>query len=191
MNTIRIFICGLLLASSFNATAQNIELDKKTSKFIIKGTSSLHDWEMVSETCQGSIALNNVGTESLDIKNINIAVEVETLKSGKNIMDKKCYRALKHDEFPVIKYHFKNITSIERKNDNLYSAKLNGTLSIAGITKPTLILVDIILKDNIIVNIKGKKELKMSDFNVVPPTALLGTLKTGNDITIEFNLNYI
>lgn len=191
MKIIRIFICGLLLASSFNATAQNIELDKKTSKFIIKGTSSLHDWEMVSETIKGSISLNSMAGDILNIKSIEISVRVETLESGKRVMDKKCYRALKYDEFPVIKYHFKNIVSIERKNDNLYSAKLNGTLSIAGITKPTLILVDIILKDNIIVNIKGKKDLKMSDFNVVPPTALLGTLKTGNEITIEFNLNYI
>ena len=45
------------------------------------------------------------------------------------------------------------------------------------------------LKDQII-NIKGEKTLKMSDFDVKPPTALLGTLKTGNDITIKFNLNY-
>ncbi|MNL78729.1 hypothetical protein D3C87_2051920 [compost metagenome] len=38
--------------------------------------------------------------------------------------------------------------------------------------------------------IKGKKEIKMSDYGVKPPTILLEFLKTGDDIIIEFELNY-
>jgi len=29
----------------------------------------------------------------------------------------------------------------------------------------------------------------MKDFNVVPPSFMLGTIKTGNDITLKFDLN--
>ena len=33
-------------------------------------------------------------------------------------------------------------------------------------------------------------EVSLTDFNVEPPTALLGTIETGNEITIDFNIFY-
>jgi hypothetical protein len=38
--------------------------------------------------------------------------------------------------------------------------------------------------------VTGVKKMKMTDYNVKPPTALLGTIKTGNDITISYNLKF-
>jgi hypothetical protein len=40
------------------------------------------------------------------------------------------------------------------------------------------------------VSINGSKELKMSEFNIKPPTAMLGTLKTGDQVTVAFQLNF-
>ena len=159
------------------------------SYFKIKGTSSLHDWEMISNSFSSNIIINKTSNGNLAIRDININVGVKTLISGKKVMDKKCYKALLYKEHPHINYQFKSIKEIKLKVDNTYTATLSGALTIAGKTKLAEILVEIILKDDNI-NIKGKKALKMSDFDVKPPTALLGTIKTGNDITIEFNLNY-
>ena len=36
----------------------------------------------------------------------------------------------------------------------------------------------------------GIKNIKMTDFDVVPPEALLGSIKTGNQITIEFQVSF-
>ena len=177
---------------TFNKISSKYELplDTINSTFIIKGTSSLHDWEMISKNFDGIIIINKANDESLIIEDININVGVKTLTSGTKLMDKKCYKALLYKEHPNINYHFKSIKEIKLKTDNTYTATLSGVLTIAGKTKLAEILVEIILKDGNI-NIKGEKALKMSDFDVKPPTALLGTIKTGNDITIEFNLNYI
>ena len=178
--------------STFDKISSKYELtlDTINSTFIIKGTSSLHDWEMISKTFDGTIIINKTNDENLDIKDININVGVKTLISGNKIMDKKCYKALRFEEHPYINYQFKSIKEIKLKTDNTYSALLNGTLTIAGKTNLTEILVEIVLKDDKI-SVKGEKAFKMSDFDVKPPTALLGTIKTGNEITIEFNLNYI
>ncbi len=32
------------------------------------------------------------------------------------------------------------------------------------------------------------KKLKMTDFNMKPPTAVLGTIKVGDEITLNFNM---
>lgn len=177
------------LLTESNALSE-LNIDNATSSFVIEGTSSLHDWEMISDTFTGSIKMGKNKNAALDIKEINVKVGVETLKSGKKVMDKKSYDALKGDEYPSIKYQFKGIKDIKPTTANTYTATLNGTLSIAGVTKSVEILAEIHVKGSKI-HIEGEKALKMSDFDVTPPKALLGTLKTGNDITIVFNLNYI
>ena len=175
----------------FNEVETNYELTliELNSYFKIKGTSSLHDWEMISNSFSSNIFINKTSNGNLAIRDININVGVKTLKSGKKVMDKKCYKALLNKKYPYINYKFKSIKEIKPKGDNTFTANLIGILTIAGKSKTTEILVEIVLEDRI-VNIIGEKALKMSDFDVIPPTALLGTLKTGNDITIEFNLNY-
>ncbi|NNM10248.1 MAG: YceI family protein [Flavobacteriaceae bacterium] len=168
---------------------KSLACDPLTSSFVIQGTSSLHDWEMISNACNGKLEYND-GDNSINLEHINIKVGVTTLKSGKRIMDKKCYNALKHENYPNIIYRFKKINSISKNGNSKFKASLNGSLDIAGVVKPVNIDVDIELKDGIL-NIKGSKPMKMTDYDVEPPTALLGTLKTGNDITIVFNLNFI
>ena len=37
-------------------------------------------------------------------------------------------------------------------------------------------------------SIVGEKSIKMTSYGVEPPTALLGTIKTGDDLTIKFNI---
>lgn len=175
-------------ASTEGSVLQAYPLNSAKSKFVIKGTSSLHDWEMISENCSGSIKMDP-SSETLSIADIQVTVEVKSLKSGKKLMDKKTYDALKEDKFPTITYKYEKIGALKVTGTNEYSVTLNGTLTIAGKSKKVPIDV-IITKKNNSISIKGEKPLKMTDFGVVPPTALLGTIKTGDDITIDFNLNY-
>ena len=104
-------------------------------------------------------------------------------------MDKKCYDALKSDKFPNISYELKSVNDMKSTGSGTYSAVFNGNLTIAGNTKNVPINVTINATTGSI-TIKGRKAIKMTDFGVEPPTALLGTIKTGDDITIDFNLNY-
>ena len=174
--------------SSVAPSLQAYSLNSANSKFIIKGTSSLHDWEMISENCSGSIRMDP-NAETLMISDIQVKLQVKSLKSGKKLMDSKTYDALKEDKFPTITYKYEKIGALKETAPNTYSVTLNGTLTIAGKSKN--VPIDVIIKQtNNSINIKGEKPLKMTDFGVEPPTALLGTIKTGDDITIDFNLNY-
>jgi hypothetical protein len=38
--------------------------------------------------------------------------------------------------------------------------------------------------------VTGVKKMKMADFNVAPPKALMGTINTGNDISISYNMKF-
>lgn len=43
------------------------------------------------------------------------------------------------------------------------------------------------IENRIIIN--GSKNLLMSDYGMDPPTAMAGALKTGDEVTINFNIN--
>jgi polyisoprenoid-binding protein YceI len=64
-----------------------------------------------------------------------------------------------------------------------------GNLTIAGNQKSISFPVTATVTANGIV-FKGTTSFKMTSFGVTPPKALLGTIKTGDEITIEFNASF-
>jgi polyisoprenoid-binding protein YceI len=66
--------------------------------------------------------------------------------------------------------------------------KLYGKLTVAGKEKTIDLEVAVQKMENKIVGVHGKKTLLMTDYGIEPPTFMLGILKTGNEVSIEFNL---
>jgi len=66
-----------------------------------------------------------------------------------------------------------------------------GKLTIAGTVKHTdLVATAKYNPADKSLTITGIKKMKMTDYNVDPPKALMGTIKTGNEIAISFNLKF-
>ncbi len=172
--------------SLFNKV-NNEQLNLIESTLMIKGTSTLHDWISIAEKSKAFIVLNDKETQ---IEKLNLVVAVASIKNnkGSSMMDKLTREALKESKFPKITYEFINATIIDNQNDIL-KLKLKGDLTIAGKTKQVLI-VALINKMGSNVTLKGSHKLLMTDFGIDPPTALFGTIKTGDEITIEFSIKF-
>ena len=65
-----------------------------------------------------------------------------------------------------------------------------GDLTIAGITK--IISFNLVYDQPNIGDIifTGSKDLKMTDFQIIPPEVFMGSIKTGDEITIEFQVSF-
>ncbi|HKJ44079.1 MAG TPA: YceI family protein, partial [Sunxiuqinia sp.] len=93
----------LFVALSNLAIAQvSYKIDSKKSKMEIKGTSTIHDWEMNVESVKGAITLQEDNNLS-KLSNGNLEVDVKSIKSDHSLMNKKTYNALKEDDYPQIK----------------------------------------------------------------------------------------
>ncbi|HMU70708.1 MAG TPA: YceI family protein, partial [Chitinophagales bacterium] len=79
---------------------------------------------------------------------------------------------------------------LEKKSGNGWAVKVNGDLTIAGFTKNIDISGMVYVKENGKLYIDVSRALKMTDFKIDPPTALMGTMQVADDITIRFKLNY-
>lgn len=164
---------------------EKIPIQKPTKlqgKVFINGTSSLHDWESISTKVIANVTYNPI--EFTQIETLEVSITTSSIKSGKKLMDKLTYKALKNEEHPTIKFSFIKSELPKIDKDCIY---LSGDLFIAGVTKKINVIAEISEKPNKHI-LHGSHELLMTDYGIQPPEALMGTIKTGNKITITFDL---
>jgi hypothetical protein len=76
------------------------------------------------------------------------------------------------------------------KRGDGYDVNTVGSLSIAGTTLKTDLYVLGKVASNGTITFTGSKKIKMTDFKINPPTALMGTLTTGNEVEIVFQVTF-
>ncbi|MEB2778984.1 YceI family protein [Algoriphagus sp. C2-6-M1] len=156
-----------------------------TQQFTVAGTSTIHDWEMVAkEGIRGSTQLNIENGKLSKITSLTIELPVKSLKSGKGSMDKNAFEALKAEKNPVIKFELMEFTGVTGTKVNA-----KGKLTIAGNSQIIPLEVSYSLSGNAI-SFKGSHAILFSDFKVDAPTAVFGTIKTGDELTLAFEASF-
>ena len=97
-------------------------------------------------------------------------------------MDKNAYSALKTDENKQITFQLTS-GKIEGK-----TIRCVGSLTIAGTTKQIDVDATYTILSDGSIQCKGSKKLAMRDYNVEPPSFMFGTVTTGNEITVSFDV---
>jgi polyisoprenoid-binding protein YceI len=178
----------MTLLFAITATAQNVyKLNAKNSSLTVTGTSSLDDWELKATGLGAETGLKLKGSVVSEIEYVKFTSPVKGLKSDKNNMRRKARKALKRRKFPQIKFTMKGDEphTVSGKN-----ADITGMLTVAGKTKEIIAPVDFTVSSDRQFTVSGKVRLKMSDFGIDPPTAFFGTLKTGDEVEVKYNLEF-
>ncbi len=165
---------------------------KYTSKdqvvMILTGTSTLHDWDMksMSGTCDATFAMDNNGGLS-SLQSMKFSTPVTSLKSGKGGMDKNAYKALNADAHPNISATLKS-ANIKMVSEKTYTIESVILLTVAGKTLETDLITTAVINADNTISVTGQKEISMQDYDVDPPSFMLGVVKTGNDVLLNFNI---
>lgn len=147
----------------------------------LHGTSNLHSWDEKVEKVSGDARISWNNDLSFDLNGANIIMEAHSIKSEEgSIMNNNTYRALKADAHPEISFQLTYpLKSVQTKPGGSVLAK--GSLTIAGVTRFIDMPVNVFMREKGKLAFEGAYTLKMTDYGIEPPTALFGTLKTGND----------
>jgi len=166
---------------------QQLTVNESNTKLSIDGTSTVHDWTIVAEKFDGQADVKIENNALQNINSLSFNVPVKSLKSGKSPMDDNTYEALKADDHPVIKYQFRSMDNVS-VDGNITTMSTKGALTIGGVTKIVNMNVKADASNGIAFS--GDITFKMSVFEIDPPTAVFGTIKTGDEVTIKFNAQY-
>ena len=156
----------------------------------VSGKSNTHDWTMSSSTMESRGEFNFDGQDNLStLSAFSFNVDAKSLKSGKNTMDNRTYKSMKADKYPTINYKL-NSAVITKVRKNKYLVKSKGDLTIAGSTQAIMMDLDVVVNADNSISCAGSENLKLTDYNIQPPSFMLGAMKVKNDLNIQFNLLY-
>jgi hypothetical protein len=177
----------LLLTGFYSVQAQSDYLVRSVTGSV-SGTSTLHSWKSSITKVQVKGALKKTGNTLTSVKNVVVKIPVTGIISteGKS-MDKKTYQAFKSDKNPFILYTF-NTAQVQVNAAHEITIEASGSMTMAGTTLPEDLTATGKVLDNGDLEFSISKKLKMTSFNMKPPTALLGTIKSGDEITLNFDL---
>jgi polyisoprenoid-binding protein YceI len=184
--TILFIIPFLILVFSFKILPTKIVF--KTITASVSGSSSLHPWksEISRLDATGSFQIKDNIIKS--VKDVRIFILVKNIKSKEGkVMDNKTWEAFKYEKYPNIVCTF-SLAAVKIASDKAVLINIPGKLTMAGVSRSIDLAATGIMLSNGDLELHVSKKLKMTDYGMIPPKAVLGTIKVGDEVTIEFNM---
>lgn len=154
-------ICSLFLLSGL-VYAENIE---------IHGTSTLHDWKMVSN--ETNTVFENDGSK---ITKLNVSVQIKTLKSGDSGLDEKAYDTLKIDR--------NNVITFKLLEADTAAGTIKGVFKVLDKERTEILKPEVLTLDRVAGNFK----VKMTEFGLEVPSVMFGAIRSGDEVTVKYDI---
>lgn len=194
---IGLFVVGLLAVGlpTEAASATHYVQDDAGSRVVVEGTSTLHGWR-AEGTLEGSLVLADGdlsllwSTSGTDVREVaatgRVDILVTSLTSGNDRLDKKMYRALQAGMHATISYRLTAAQIAGVPDSDHLTVETTGVLTVAGVERPISLVVALerLLDDRI--QVTGQTTLRMTDFNIKPPKAMLGMIRADDEVQVNW-----
>jgi polyisoprenoid-binding protein YceI len=167
------------------------QASSKSATMTLYGTSTLHDWTMTATVFTADAQFTLSPDNQLTALNaLTVTLPVHNLKSEHDGMNDNAYDALKADQNKNITFQLKSAT-ITASGGNKYQIAALGSLSIAGVSKAVTLNTSAVVNADGSISCAGTVPLKLSEFNIERPSFLLGTMKVGDALTLNYTLIFV
>lgn len=164
------------------------------SRMWIEGGSSLHDWscevpelDLEAELTE-TVEADADGGAPAEVSGF-VTVPVKAIRCDKEQMDGNLRKALKAKEHANIEFRtVRPATLPEVRGTEPVSVVLEGELEVAGTARPVQVEAEVTREEDGSLRVRGNRALLMTDFGIKPPTAMLGLLKTHDEMRVRFDL---
>lgn len=179
---------ALVLLAAWRPVAQPLAI-KEGSRLWFTGTSTVRDWECKAPRIDGAIdAEANAPAAVLNgqkaVRTVQLTFPVAQLDCENRTMNGHMMKALNSERHQTIVFA---LTGYELTKATAVNGTLTGTLALNGQTRPINVLVTLASAEGAL-RVTGRYDLKMTDWGVVPPRLMMGTMRVGETIVVHFDL---
>jgi len=125
-----------------------------------------------------------------------LSVPVMSLHGDSQGMDRDMYSALKAPQYPSIQYRLEKAQDAQVRQDPTtgkpaFLLRVTGALTVAGVqrTLATELTIERDASQHYLVH--AQIPIRMTDFGVTPPTALLGLIRARDSLSVIFDLDFV
>lgn len=184
----------LLVATA--ATASPIPPDVMTlqpqSRLWIEGTSTTKSFSCTAGTLDVNVEAAGPGAASAvargekAVTTVTLAVPSARLDCNNGTMNNHMYKALKIEQHPTIQFA---LASYELSGDDQgMLATMKGSLTLGGVTKSIEMKARTVEDQAGMLRVTGSHSLRMTEYGIKPPSLMLGTMKVGDQVKVNFDL---
>ena len=181
-----VLMLGLFIG---NVNSQVVYTPEPDSRLWIEGRSNVNQFECRADSYSGDATIYDEGNVNEQTE-MNLEIEVAGFDCGRDRMNRDFRNALKASSVPKIIFRFGEVLNMQplADDDNTIRFNVMGYLTVAGVTQQiTFDMLGYFLSDERIRAV-GSKQIKMTDYEVEPPSAMLGLVKAENELTVHFDL---
>jgi len=117
-----------------------------------------------------------------------LRVQTQLFDCGNKVMNQDMYNALKSKSFPHMVIELDAVERLPEPGPAWTDLNVWTRITIAGETRSVWLPAQVRKPGPNRWHIRARKPLRMTDFRITPPTALMGMIKTSDEITIELDL---
>ncbi len=181
-------VAALLALSAWRPLLDSLTL-KAGSRLWFDGTSTVRDWSCKAPQIDAAIDAESGATAAVlaghkAVKTVTLTFPVAQLDCENRTMNGHMMKALNSDRHQTIRF---SLTGYELATATAVTGSLQGTLLLNGQTRPITVPVTFASADGAL-RVTGSYPLKMTDWGVEPPKLMMGALKVGETVTVQFDL---
>lgn len=201
-STLRVvpILAALSLVATLVHAATGVVL-RPESKLWLEGKSTVHEFSSKATRLVATFdhdpaqlpddATNGDAVERLirakGIRAMDVVVPVADLHSGKTGLDRNMQKALLASQHPEIRFHLASYELGEDTPAGTMKIDAKGAVTVAGVQRDIRMAVTAV-REGDAVRVRGSAPLLMSQFGIKPPTMMMGTLRTSDEVVIHFDL---
>lgn len=176
-------LMSMLVSASMFVSAQNLTI--KSSEVSVNGDTNVsHKFSIKVTEVNGKMTLANNRPQTLTVE-----IPVRSLSSDEKLMEKKTHEAFNEPKNPKISFKMTELNSILKTGDKI-AISVTGDLTMNGATKKVTLKADGKDLKPGSYSIQGSLPIKMSDYGMKAPTAMLGTMKTKDLVTVDYKVTF-
>ncbi len=182
----RILLLPLVLLAFGTAQAQPFTF-ASGGMVKIEGTSNVHGWSCDVPQYAGSVAGEASGDALGTLSQATFTASVAGIECKNGTMNGKLREALKAEQHSTIRFALTE-ARITPAEGSKFAVAATGRLTIAGTTRTVQMNVDGEALGGGRYRFTGTVPITMSQYGIKPPTAMMGAMRTGDAVTVTFNL---
>jgi polyisoprenoid-binding protein YceI len=185
-------------AGAPQATAVRYLIDGKRSTFIVRAfaTGMLsafgHNPTIGIPDLQGEVQFSSSNPEDASLRLVIQAASL-TVTDDISSKDRQEIERKMHDEvletegFPEIIYECPRASTVLKMGDDLYSAAMDGELSLHGVTRNQPVSARVTVKGDTL-RAAGEFSVRLSDYEIRPVSAAGGTVRLKDELKLSFDI---
>jgi len=174
----------LLAGCALSLRAQSARLQVSSGTVTVLGTSNVHDWKCSSAVSPAIVVPSSTAADlGKNITSLSLSIPVRSLDCGNGQMNGNLAKALHADAHPTIGFQLTSYSA--NSGSGGYQATAKGSLTINGVTRAVTLSGTARPDGKGGLRAEASTKLNTNDFGVEPVKALLGSIRTGEMVTIQ------